>query len=128
MVVGRVLKEVYMFNLEVESDWGYESKIGEVEVFPRRLTEIFGDPIPNPGEPEKITGEYIFIAENGRRYSVHDYRDTNLLDDGVPSPQEFWNKEEPYEFSIGGDHPVDKDELEKFKKWLVDTLITKEKR
>ena len=80
----------------------------------------FGDPIPNPGEPEKITGEYIFLAESGRRYSVHDWRDTNLTEGlDAASPEEFWRIAEPYELSIGGDTPVNTLELQSFKEWLI---------
>ncbi|OHB17518.1 MAG: hypothetical protein A2734_01270 [Parcubacteria group bacterium RIFCSPHIGHO2_01_FULL_40_30] len=62
-----------LFSLEPNSEWGYDHGIGQILVPPRRLKEIFGDPVPNPGEPEKCTGEYIFVAvQSGRRYSVHD--------------------------------------------------------
>lgn len=116
-------QESTMFTLEHDSDWGYEHQVGIVNVSPRRMKEVFGEPIPNPGEPEKITGEYIFLAPSEERYSVHDWRDTDLSEgDDAPSPEEFWNIKEPYELSIGGDEPIDAEKLKMFKEWLVKQL------
>ena len=108
------------FRIDSGNEWEYQYQIGGISISPRRLKEIFGKPVPNPGEPEKITGEYIFIATSGSRYSIHDWRSTNLSEgDNTPSPEEFWNISEPYELSIGGDEPVNLAELESFRDWLI---------
>lgn len=111
------------FRLESNSEWDYDHSIGEVLVPPRRLKKVFGKPVPNPGEPEKCTGEYIFIARSGKRYSVHDWRDTNRTEgNDAPSPRKFWNISEPYALSLGVDELFDEIEVEQFKDWLTNKL------
>jgi hypothetical protein len=110
-----------MFRLEKESQWAYDHQIGTINLLPKRIVEIFGPPVPNPGEPEKCTGEYVFVADSGRRYSLHDWRETNLSEGPhAPSPQEFWSLMEPRELSIGSEDPVDIPELEAFQRFLVE--------
>ena len=54
------------------------------------LTEKFGDPLP--AVDNKITGEYIFVDEQGNAATIYDWRNRSK---GV------WTAVQPFTFNVG---------------------------
>ena len=96
-------------------------QIGQIVLVARRLVDRFGP----PGEADgyKVSGQYRFEDARGRVYTVYDWKETSLYDDGleegeesdVPTPEEFWANENPTTFQIGGREECD---VDAFKAWL----------
>jgi hypothetical protein len=109
------------FTLTPDADIDRTHKIGQIVLVARQLVDRFGP----PGEADgyKVSGEYRFEDSQGRVYTVYDWKETTLFDDGVeegdelsaPTPEEFWGNENPATFQIGG--RADND-VEAFKNWL----------
>lgn len=67
------------------------------------LVELFGKPAEADGH--KVSGEYRFTNDSGDVFTVHDWKATTLFwgtGPGVPTPEEFWEGEEPVDLWIGG--------------------------
>src|SRR5690348_2343333 len=107
-----------MFRLlseEEAGDWDYDRKAGTFMVSPKKLRAKFGQGMVHPGEPIKISCQYIFQSNQGALFSLHEYRLVENTDPGIY----FWDLEEPEEFSIGCTKGQEQ-EAEKFKDWLSD--------
>jgi hypothetical protein len=50
--------------------------MGEVQVAPALIVRRFG--LPGPGDDYKVSGEYVFIDQNGEPFVVHDWKSTSL--------------------------------------------------
>src|SRR5258708_30261478 len=95
--------------------------IGEIRLIPRQLIEKFGQ--PEKCDEYKVSGQYRFVDDSGRTYTLYDWKSTSLYNDGAndgvesefPTPEEFWAGEDPYNFQIGGTDDCD---VGAFKVWL----------
>ena len=85
---------------------------GYIQFPPKALVMIFGEPDESDGY--KVSGEYVFEDDNGNVITLYDWKSTSLYDSG-PSPQDFWNSEQMYNFHIGGHN---KDDVKSFQVFL----------
>jgi hypothetical protein len=88
-------------------------RISSIVVPPAKLVSLFGQPGSSDGE--RTSGEYVFQSESGEIFTLYDYKRTNLYDNGLPSPNEFWSQQIPCEFSIGGTYGQD---INNFVQWM----------
>lgn len=96
-----------------------------IMVSPKRLVEVFGPPLG--GDGYKVSGTYAFTDEAGHVFTVYDWKETSLFDDGLregeessaPTPEEFWGNWNPEVLHIGG---RDAGDVEAFKQWLTEQL------
>lgn len=103
-------------RLDEDADMCGTCKIGEYRISPAILVRAFGEP-NSTGDGYKVDAEYLFSDEEGNVYSLYAYKATSLYDAELPTPEAFWQKGSPQEFSIGGsaDAPASK---------LIDCLNT----
>jgi hypothetical protein len=109
------------FSLNPGANINHTHHIGVIVLAARRLVDRFGPPEECDGY--KVSGQYRFEDDRGRVYTVYDWKETSLFDDGVddgetseaPTPDEFWSNENPITFHIGG---RDDGDVEAFKNWL----------
>ena|SRR5581483_10481158 len=114
------------FTLTPDADIDGTHKIGEIVLVARQLVDRFGP--PEEGDGYKVSGEYRFEDAQGCVYTIYDWKETTLFDDGVeegeepsaPTPEEFWGNENPTTFQIGGREAND---VEAFKTWLSGTVV-----
>ena len=110
------------FALNPEADINGTYRIGEVALVPRRLVERFGPPGESDGY--KVSGMYCFEDSQGRIYTLYDWKETSLFNDGMdegdesfmPTPDEFWGNENPTTLQIGG---RDDGDVKAFTTWLA---------
>jgi hypothetical protein len=109
------------FSLKPEADVDGTHKIGQIVLVARRLVDRFGS--PGEGDGYKVSGEYRFEDAQGRVYTVYDWKETSLFDDGLEegeesgatTPKEFWGNENPTTFQIGAHEDSN---VKAFKTWL----------
>jgi hypothetical protein len=93
--------------------------LGSIDLPPKALVDRFGPPRPFDGY--KVSGEYRFVDDAGRVYTLYDYKLTTLYGDPalgyppMPTPAEFWADDRPHSLSIGGTDDCD---VPAFKVWL----------
>lgn len=90
-------------------------QIGLYEISPRELIKKFG--LPLEGDKYKVSGEYIFISENGDSFTLYDWKSTSLYERDYLDPLSFWRQENPYMFCVGGTEEGAPD-IEDFKQWI----------
>ncbi len=90
--------------------------MGELEVVPALIVDRFG--VPAKADGYKVSGEFVFIDQDGQPFVVHDWKSTSLWEQGLQTPEEFWSSEEPQELCI-----ATRDlETAAFEVWLVAQL------
>jgi hypothetical protein len=76
------------------------------------LVKVFGEPTSCDGY--KTSSEWCIVdTETGEKFSVYDYKDTNLYDSDAPSVEEF-RAAPSYDWHIGGKRMPDKTALTQF--------------
>jgi hypothetical protein len=105
-----------VFELSQSSDTTGITQMGEIEVPPALVVRRFG--LPAKGDDYKVSGEYLFLDQNGNLFVVHDWKSTSLWDERLPAPEEFWATVEPTELSISS-HDLDTGE---FVRWFLQQL------
>ncbi len=89
------------FKLDMDGDHRGTSLRGYVNVVPAELVKRFGKPKESDGY--KVSGEYLFVDEDGNVFTVYDWKDTNLYDDpNAQTPAKLWGRTDSYQFHIGG--------------------------
>jgi len=114
------------FQLDHNRSFEGTHNIGYVKLIPRRLVEHFGR--PEKFDEYKVSGEYRFVDDSGRVYTLYDYKATSLYNDQIdmgieselPTPDEFWGAERPYDFCIGGTDDCDTGAFKVWLRYLVD--------
>jgi hypothetical protein len=110
-----------MFKLDPDANTQGTSYLTEIELAPRRLVDLFGQP-EEPTET-KLSGLYTFTNEAGDVFTVYDWKATSRYygdDDGSwPTPEEFWSEWQPVTLNIGGRDDSDEDA---FTRWLIEQL------
>jgi hypothetical protein len=67
------------------------------------LVSVFGEPDPRGSDGYKVSTEWnIEDTEEGRSFTLYDYKETNLYSPSLPTVQQFRNQRS-YEWHIGGD-------------------------
>ena len=90
--------------------------VREVEAAPGMVVRRFG--APSEGDGFKVSGEYVFVNQQGEPFVVHDWKSTNLWDESFPTPEGFWRNEEPVELCIGSRDL----ETAEFERWFFQQL------
>lgn len=85
---------------------------GEIELNCQKLIALFG--VPNESDGCKVSTEWVFESETGEVFTLYDYKETNLYDDGLPTVEEF-RALPSYSWHIGA---LRSDDVESFKEWL----------
>lgn len=85
----------------------------------KELETAFGT--PEDCDEYKVSGEWIFEADNGTVFTVYDWKSTNLYDSYYPTVEQFRNSDDLYEFHIGGNN-TSKQELYNFIVFLREKL------
>lgn len=89
-------------------------KIGSVRLVPSKLIKMFGPPLS--GDGYKVSGEYVFKSEDGKPFTVYDWKQTTLYDqENLYTNVGFWMLDKEMEFSIGG---KDMNDYHDFYKWI----------
>jgi len=109
------------FKLDQNADTAGTHRIGEIQLPPKRLVDVFGSPAEV--DQYKVSGEFKFSDDDGNTYTVYDWKATTLFDDGLEpceehygiTPEEFWGNWNPDTLQIGGTKRCD---VESFKAWL----------
>ena len=109
------------FQLDPNARHDGTHNIGHISLIPRQLVEQFGK--PGKCDEYKVSGEYTFVDDSGRVYTLYDWKSTSLYNDQIdqgiesdlPTPEEFWANEKLYDFPIGGTKACD---VGAFKVWL----------
>ena len=105
-----------MFRLAPTTDTTGIFTMGELEVPPALVVERFGPPAESDGY--KVSGEFVFIDDRGEPFVVHDWKSTSLWEESLPTPEEFWARNEPEELSIGTRGV----ETTEFERWFLEQL------
>lgn len=87
------------FRLNPEGDFNLSSLQGYILVPPAAIAEKFKKYAEGG---DKASRYYVFEDEQGRVFTVYDYKDTSIYDFDRPSPEEFWLNQEPIDLHIGG--------------------------
>lgn len=66
---------------------------------PRDLAAKLGD-TSIVTDSYKVSREWVFLDARKNIYAVYDWKATSTYDSGLPSPDEFWGSDSPYEFYI----------------------------
>ncbi|MES2510239.1 MAG: hypothetical protein V4625_09930 [Pseudomonadota bacterium] len=106
------------YQVDLKARWGGTAHEGEVEAAPRKLIQMFGQPLLNDGDSESL-GTYVFSTNDGtvltlyrRAYDVSKQQVEALRAD-------FWQQKQEVEFHIGAKRAHD---VPQFKAWLVKRL------
>jgi hypothetical protein len=110
-----------IFQLDFTARTDGTHNIGHINLSPAQLVERFGK--PKKCDEYKVSGQYTFVDDSARVYTLYDYKSTSLyndfIDQGIeselPTPEEFWAAGKPYDFQIGGKKNCD---VGAFKVWL----------
>lgn len=89
----------------------------DLEAVPTQMIQRFGAP-HHRGDQFKISGQYIFVDDDHRVFTLYDWKATALFDTSCPSPLRFWNSNEVQNFAVGS---LDDDAAD-FKRWLLEQL------
>ena len=106
-----------MFKLDLNADTNETNQLKMFEFPPAALVEMFGKPLES--DSCKVSGEYVFTNEKAEVFTVYDWKQTTLYhgeDSGAPTPEEFWDSEEPELLNIGGHSRSNPNRL---LKWLL---------
>ncbi len=107
------------FRLDHAADVSGTHGLGEVRLSPRAVVERFGPPRSFDGY--KVSGNYTFVDDAGRPFTLYDWKLTSLYNDPAmgypesPTPAAFWRDARPTTLNIGG---RDDGDLAAFKVWL----------
>lgn len=112
------------FELNQTADAAGTHRIGEIQLPPKRLVDVFG--MPGEGDGYKVSGLFVFSDTAGNIYTVYDWKATSLYDDGMEpgdeeyaiTPDDFWSNWNPDSLQIGGTENCD---LEAFRSWLLES-------
>ena len=103
------------FNLVSDARANGTGRVSEITVSPALLVAAFG--APGGADGYKVSGHYVFANDEGDVFTVYDWKMTSLYEAGNPSPGEFWNRDEPIQFNIGG-----KSGSGEFEEWLQEEI------
>jgi hypothetical protein len=78
---------------------GNTSRTSEVMISPKILVQVFGE--PDSGDDYKVSGEYVFESEDGKIFTLYDWKSTSLYDSYGPDPDEFWSSDIEFQLNIG---------------------------
>lgn len=100
------------FTHSPEADINFTSRHAEVWIAPEQLVRMFGQ----PGEADgyKISGRYVFEADDGSVVTLYDWKCTSLYQ-GRLSPEAFWASTRRANFNIGAHDPG---AARRFVRWL----------
>lgn len=91
-----------MFTINKNANLAGTHRVDTLCVSPQALANAFPDGACS-GDDYKVDREYVFENEDGCFvFAVYAYKATNLYDSDEPSPKEFWDRTETFEFSVGG--------------------------
>lgn len=92
------------FHLAPNADINGTHKVGEICIRFLDLVTLFG--MPEESDGYKVSGEWRFVADDGRIFTIYDWKETSLYDSDLPSVEEFRENPNPQMFSVGG-HKVE---------------------
>ena len=107
------------FRLDPTATHADTHGLGHIDLPPRALVDRFGPPATF--DEYKVSGQYRFVDDAGRMYTLYDYKVTSLYGDPalgyppMPTPAEFWADDRPATLNIGGQDGCD---VAAFKVWL----------
>jgi len=101
------------FKINKQADTTKTTEQGRIEISPKRLTEVFGQPSVSDGY--KTSGQYVFTSESGDVFTLYDWKSTSLYDDEMVSPEEFWDEIGQVDLEIGA---TSKNGVQEFKSFL----------
>lgn len=79
------------------------------------LVELFGEPVESDGY--KVSCEWVFESDDGKVFTLYDWKATSLYDEGLPTVEEFRADKQAQTFHIGGHS-----DATEFKNWLWNKL------
>lgn len=106
------------YRVDFKARWAGTAHEGDIEASPRRLFQVFGQPLFNDGDSESL-GTYVFTSPDGKVLTVY-YRAYDVPQRQIEAQRAaFWRQEQEVVFHIGakGAHDVPA-----FKAWLVKRL------
>lgn len=105
-----------MYQRDDKADANGTYLVVDIDLIPQFLVSTFGAPLE--GDGLRVSGEILFSSKSGQVFSVHDYKNTTLwaTDEGLPTPEEFWNSSQLEEFSLASKDEYDH---QSFLQWLL---------
>ena len=100
---------------------GASGKIQDILIAPRRIVEVFGD-VDNLEETEKVSRVWTFVDHHGKYYEIRDWKCTNVYDPDLPSPDDFWQSNDPTYIDICADVRLPKEDKQEFVQWVISRL------
>ena len=106
------------YQVDLNARWGGTAHVGEVDAAPRRLIQVFGQPLLNDGDSESL-GTYVFTSKVGVVLTLY-RRAHDLSKRKVEALRaDFWQQDQEVEFHIGAKRVQD---VPDFKAWLLKQL------
>ena len=93
------------FRLDQEASIAGSSLKGTFEAKYSDLERVFGKPIKADGY--KVSGEWIFRSDEGKIFTVYDWKETSLYDPSYPTVKDFRENTMPATFHVGGQGNAD---------------------
>lgn len=91
--------------------------IGNFKATYAQMSKAFGPaPIMNDEEGSKTSMEWIFKGTDGSVYTIYDYKQTNLYEPDLPSPEALRRSKKPIIWSVGGNE--DRFDVRPFIEWF----------
>lgn len=88
------------FKRDNDADIGGTSLKGYVHAKYKELESLFGEPLE--GDGLKVSGEWVFVSEQGDTFTIYDWKQTELYDNELPSIKKFRASDDVVEFNVGG--------------------------
>lgn len=100
-----------MYKLNNEADLCGTSLKGYINLDHHKMVALFGAPLAE-SDGYKVSTEWIFQDYHNRVFTVYDYKETSLYDEGNPSVEEWRNSGEQ-EYHVGA-----RENADEFIDWL----------
>ena len=102
------------YQVDLKARWGGTAHEGDIDASPRKLIQVFGQPLLNDGDSESL-GTYVFVSNDGAVLTLYlrAYDLSRLQVEAMRT--DFWKQEQEVEFHIGAKGAQD---VPDFKAWL----------
>ena len=94
--------------------------IHDIYVAPKRVMEVFGDRYEATGQ--KVSRCWNFVDADGRLYQIRDWKCTSTYEPYLPSPDDFWQSDEPEYIDICSDTRLSDEKKQAFVQWVKSKL------
>ena len=89
-----------------------------IDVVPSEMVDRFGE--PTPVDVHYSSGGYLFEDDKGQIFSIHENKNTTVVDPSKLLPEHLWEYDQPVEFCVCKENDAELIDVDSFIKFICD--------